>query len=195
MTNSDYSSKFNNCPCGGNLGYEKCCQPLHNRQIFAQSAEQLMRSRYCAFVMEQWTYLAETSHPKNTSTSAVDEIKEWSRSKNWQSLKIINTRAGKPQDDIGEVEFVAFYKESVAQKSIAKEPVAKESITNKSVANRHPSTQSPPALHQHHEHSQFKRLDSQWMFTEGTALEPIKISRNDPCPCLSGKKAKKCCFA
>jgi len=50
------------------------------------------------------------------------------------------------------------------------------------------------------EKSEFVRTDGQWLFTRPlrTGPAPIrstapKVGRNDPCPCGSGKKYKKCC--
>ncbi|WP_353176189.1 YchJ family metal-binding protein [Salinisphaera sp. T5B8] len=46
------------------------------------------------------------------------------------------------------------------------------------------------------EYSRFLREHGQWFYVDGeptvTALEP---GRNDPCPCGSGRKFKKCCAA
>jgi SEC-C motif-containing protein len=41
-----------------------------------------------------------------------------------------------------------------------------------------------------HERSEFSRIGSRWYYVSG--MVP-KIERNDPCPCGSGKKYKKCC--
>ena len=46
-----------NCPCGRGL-YVECCQPLHLEQQYAQNAEQLMRSRYSAFALQQVDWAA-----------------------------------------------------------------------------------------------------------------------------------------
>jgi SEC-C motif-containing protein len=43
-----------------------------------------------------------------------------------------------------------------------------------------------------HEKSRFVRTDGAWYYAGGT-LYDTKIGRNDPCPCGSGKKFKKCC--
>lgn len=51
-------------------------------------------------------------------------------------------------------------------------------------------------LHCLHEASNFVRENGRWLYTDGE-FKPktiVKISRNDPCPCGSGKKAKKCCL-
>ncbi len=51
----------------------------------------------------------------------------------------------------------------------------------------------------HRELSTFKEHDGQWYFFDsaypkGTSqAKSAKVGRNDPCPCKSGKKFKKCC--
>jgi len=54
----------------------------------------------------------------------------------------------------------------------------------------------------HHELAQFARVDGTWYFSDGTPIVPAqfvrpqpKVGRNEPCPCGSGKKHKKCCAA
>lgn len=44
----------------------------------------------------------------------------------------------------------------------------------------------------HYEHSLFVKEHNQWFYLSG---KTIAISRNDDCPCGSGKKYKKCCGA
>ncbi|ENY70562.1 SecC motif-containing protein [Aeromonas diversa CDC 2478-85] len=45
-----------------------------------------------------------------------------------------------------------------------------------------------------HERSRFLREAGRWRYTDGE-LTPAaaRVGRNDPCPCGSGKKFKKCC--
>lgn len=50
------------CPCGNSAGYMKCCGPLHAGAP-AETAEQLMRSRYCAYVLKHEDYLLASWHP------------------------------------------------------------------------------------------------------------------------------------
>ena len=45
----------------------------------------------------------------------------------------------------------------------------------------------------HHEKSSFKQLGGRWYYDEGILYEAA-VGRNDPCPCGSGKKFKKCCM-
>jgi len=45
--------------------------------------------------------------------------------------------------------------------------------------------------HRHRERSAFVQQAGRWYFIDPTA--PLKAGRNDPCPCGSGQKFKKCC--
>jgi len=47
--------------------------------------------------------------------------------------------------------------------------------------------------HAQHERSAFVQNGGRWYFIDPTA--PLKAGRNDPCPCGSGQKFKKCCSA
>src|SRR3569833_3134762 len=52
----------------------------------------------------------------------------------------------------------------------------------------------------HHELGNFVRQNGRWYYADGKLFTPgtvrnegPKVGRNDPCPCGSGKKYKKCC--
>ena len=51
------------CPCNASTPYASCCQPLHEGQAIAGSAEALMRSRYSAYVLGLRDYLLASWHP------------------------------------------------------------------------------------------------------------------------------------
>ncbi len=99
------------CPCGSGLDYSDCCELLHaglvNESVFAQSAEQLMRSRYTAYAFNLENYLLQTWH-HTTRPPTLDLLHE--QKVNWLGLKIIGTEAGDTQDVTGKVEFIARYK-------------------------------------------------------------------------------------
>jgi SEC-C motif-containing protein len=48
-----------------------------------------------------------------------------------------------------------------------------------------------------HENSNFVSVGGRWLYTDGEMLAPSftpwKPARNEPCPCGSGKKFKRCC--
>ena len=51
------------CPCNPAVAYTACCGPLHAGTACATTAEELMRSRYSAFVLGDAAYLQATWHP------------------------------------------------------------------------------------------------------------------------------------
>ena len=157
------------CPCKSGRNFDECCAPVIAGERKAASAEELMRARYSSYV---------TGDVKFLFTSATKEVQEefdeaasaaWSAQAHWHGLEIIRTEAGGEGDDEGVVEFRALY------------------TANGEFCN-------------HHEVSRFVREKDGWKFADGELVgeKPIvreepKVSRNDPCPCGSGKKYKKCC--
>ncbi|NNG20694.1 zinc chelation protein SecC [Naumannella sp. ID2617S] len=88
------------CPCGGGA-YADCCGPLLDGGRLAESAEELMRSRYTAFAVGDARHLLGTWHPRTRPHSvSVDGIE-------WTGLEIVDTVAGTPGDEDGVVEFLA----------------------------------------------------------------------------------------
>ena len=52
------------CPCGTGRAYDACCGPLLANVAQATTPEQLMRSRYTAFVRGDADHLFRTWHPR-----------------------------------------------------------------------------------------------------------------------------------
>ncbi|NNP68383.1 YchJ family protein [Acinetobacter sp. Ac_5812] len=77
-----------NCPCGQGQ-YAACCQPLHLKQQVAQTAEQLMRSRYSAFALKQIDYILQTTALGQQSTLDRAAIADWSQSNQWLKLDVV----------------------------------------------------------------------------------------------------------
>ena len=98
------------CPCSSGMSYESCCEPLHREKQRAATAEQLMRSRYSAFVFAEVNYLIAT-HP-DSSTPLLQRRKELSkncRDARWLGLKIKSVEAGGVGDLEGTVRFEATF--------------------------------------------------------------------------------------
>lgn len=96
------------CPCGSGRPYAGCCGPLHDGQRAATTAVELMRSRYCAFVVRDEAYLTRTWHPR-TRPAAL----ELDRGPQWLGLTVLATADGREGDQSGEVEFEAAHSEGV----------------------------------------------------------------------------------
>lgn len=83
----------------------------------------------------------------------------------WLGLEVLGTQGGGADDLEGSVEFIAHYRHQAKAGTL-------------------------------HEISLFRKQDGNWVYIDGefpsTPRQP-KTGRNDPCPCGSGKKFKKCC--
>lgn len=53
------------CLCGSGKVYKECCEPFHRGKRWAGTAEQLMRSRYCAYALGKVGYIVRTTHPES----------------------------------------------------------------------------------------------------------------------------------
>jgi SEC-C motif-containing protein len=159
------------CPCGSERGYNECCQPLIEGAQKATTAETLMRARYSAYVKTAVDFIIDTTHASQRGSYTPEGIRKWSRNSEWRGLTIVHTEGGGPEDDEGVVEFVARY-------------IEKGKTVN------------------HHEIARFRREEDGWFFYDGEAPKPQtvkrdtpKVGRNEPCPCGSGRKYKRCCGA
>jgi SEC-C motif-containing protein len=87
--------------------YMACCGRYLDADAGPLTAEQLMRSRYCAYIQRNSQYLLH-SWSAATRPSALDLRQD--DGVKWLGLKIVATEAGAAEDTDGIVEFVARYK-------------------------------------------------------------------------------------
>jgi SEC-C motif-containing protein len=88
------------CPCGSNKTFKDCCEPLLSGSLRALTAEQLMRSRFSAYVLHRPEYLYRTWLEKTRprlQELATSDIE-------WQRLKVISSHE---TDTDSQVEFLA----------------------------------------------------------------------------------------
>jgi len=130
-----------------------------------------MRSRYTAHVKAEIDYIVDTTEAGQRDKVDRKQVAAWSKNAQWLGLEIVQTQAGGPEDETGTVEFTARYRQKAKRMD-------------------------------HREVAEFKKNDGRWFFVDGRAPTPEqairpgpKVGRNDPCPCGSGKKYKKCCGA
>jgi SEC-C motif-containing protein len=159
---------MDSCPCGSGRAYAECCGPFISGKAKPPTAEALMRSRYSAYARGAVDYIVGTCLMDEDHDVDVDATRRWAEKSKWLGLKIIATEKGGPLEDSGSVEFKATY----AMDGLRED---------------------------HHEKAEFERRDGSWVYVEGEIIpetvtrEGPKVGRNDPCPCGSGKKYKKCC--
>jgi len=88
----------------------------------------------------------------------------------WLGLEIVATRKGREGDSDGTVSFIARYRQQGTEAALT-------------------------------ETSLFRKIEGRWFYWDrdpvaGASLHSAgsdRVGRNDPCPCGSGKKFKKCC--
>ncbi len=148
------------CPCGSDKEYATCCGQFIDDEGLPSKPEELMRSRYTAFVQGNSDYLLQTWHE-----STRPETLKLEERVSWFGLEVIDCPQPKADDNEAWVEFKAKF-------------------------NGHDRLQCL------HERSRFVKQDGRWFYVEGEydrQPKSGKIGRNDPCPCGSGKKYKRCC--
>ena len=99
--------KSNLCPCYSNKPYTVCCGRYHKGKIHAPTAEDLMRSRYSAYVLNNSQYIYRTW---DENTRPPLKILREDNSQVFTRLEIISANRGGRCDETGSVEFVANYK-------------------------------------------------------------------------------------
>lgn len=146
-----------------------------------------MRSRYVAYTRGDIDYIGRTTAPGKPFDAQA--ARAWVAQATWLGLEVVGTDRGGAGDDAGTVEFVATYRqngETIAHRELSRfrrtergpwRFVDGDTDFSKAVGSRRapPSlvAKPPPAF----------------------AGKTQAAGRNDPCPCGSGKKFKKCCGA
>ncbi|MGY3569276.1 YchJ family protein [Vibrio paucivorans] len=163
------------CACNSGKNYQDCCQPIHTNHANAATPEQLMRSRYCAHVHGLVDFVVATYHPSCHAEEQRDDIAQ-SIDSDWKGLEVTSVEPGSHSDE-GYVTFKAYFTDAGKEYCLE-------------------------------ERSRFVRENGLWFYIDGTFPEEqppqpdvrlqqpvssLKIGRNDPCICGSGKKFKKCC--
>lgn len=95
------------CPCGTEKTYETCCGPFHSGDESPATAEQLMRSRYCAFLKNEYDYLEETLDPQTSSDFDNEGNRAWGESVELFQLEILRAEESGTK---AVVEFKAHFK-------------------------------------------------------------------------------------
>ncbi|AIB13036.1 hypothetical protein Sp245p_00805 [Azospirillum baldaniorum] len=152
------------CPCCSGLSFETCCGPILAGAP-AATAEALMRSRYTAFVRHDLDHVERTHAPEIREDFNRAEAERVADECDWQRLDVLRATE---EGDEGTVEFLIQFRRDGQDM-------------------------------RHHERASFRRIDGQWFYSAGEVNpkgEPrrvVKVGRNEPCPCGSGKKFKACC--
>ncbi len=155
------------CPCGSGKAFADCCGPILAGAP-APTPEAMMRSRYSAYGKRNYLHLERSLSAAQRADFSPADAKTWAESSEWLGLEVRDTTGGGPEDNEGTVSFVATFKTAGEERK-------------------------------HVENARFIRENNLWVY-DGQVVEKgvtvrhaePKPGRNDPCPCGSGKKYKKC---
>ncbi len=156
------------CPCGSGADEAACCGPILAGGA-APTALALMRSRYTAYVRQAVAYLMYSHDPATRGKVDRESLTRYCRDTTWRGLEIVTTEAGGVADQVGMVEFI---------------------VRGTHAGN--PFTQ--------HERSRFVRTEGRWVYRDAlpsgadgpSITSAARPGRNEPCPCGSGQKYKRC---
>ena len=158
------------CPCTSGKSFAECCEPYITGAQIPETAEAMMRARYTAHTRVDMDFVNDTHHPDSAGDIDREGTRQWAEQSEWLGLEVLRTEQGDAQDKFGKVEFVAHFRDHNGNRQ------------------------------RHHEISLFDRVNGEWRFRDAEApvitqvrRDTPKVGRNDPCPCGSGKKYKKCC--
>jgi SEC-C motif-containing protein len=156
------------CSCGSGKREDDCCGPILAGTAGARTPEELMRARFTAHCRREYAFLVESTHPAQRKGMTAESIDKWARHVQWTRLEILSAGL----DDAGDRGRVSFCAEYVIR-------------------------EIPRTLR---EDAEFLRENGVWFYVDGKVhgAEPYqretpRVGRNDPCPCGSGEKYKKCC--
>ena len=129
------------------------------------SPRKLLEARYNTFVAGDVDFILESHHPETRAQVDRASIQAWSKESQWHGFEVESERV---EGDKAFLRFAVRYTRGT------------ETFT-------------------HREDAEFRKSDAKWMYfdsqfpkQESIKRDGEKTGRNDPCPCGSGKKFKKC---
>lgn len=156
------------CPCNSGKEFAECCEPVLNGTP-AATPEALMRARYSAHATAAFDFLEDSVHSSTREPIDQAKMRQGAEAIQWEGMDVHETTGGGESDDTGTVSFTARYSINGIEQEMR-------------------------------ENATFVRENGEWRYLDGDVdghtpyrREAPKVGRNDPCPCGSGKKYKKCC--
>ena len=195
------------CFCGSNKAFASCCKPFivrevnqtgdkqANQQTFPETPEQLMRSRFSAYVVGNGQYIFDTYAKSSQASQSVEEINDWSKSCTWLALQIHsinNNNVVTANSSEQYVEFSAYY---ITDNFLCELRENSRFVLESSALEGTVSEYNTKNENQ----------SQQWRYIDGDIIkhsELSKIKRKELCPCNNystawtvkkGKKFKQCC--
>ncbi len=157
------------CHCGSGKELSLCCEPIILGTTLARTPEELMRARFTAHCLQNYTFLVTSTHPEHREGATEADIQQWACHVAWKELEVHSATPGLTDND-GKVSFTAHY----TVRDIPQELREDATFTKLD--------------------GEWKYVDGHVHKQEPDVREHPKTGRNEPCLCGSGKKYKKCCL-
>ena len=157
-------NKGKQCPCGSGKIENNCCMPIIQGERKADSAEQLMRSRYVAYALRDSAYILRSWH-SSTRPATINMENDVC----WTGLRVLSSM---PASSLAADTFVEFMADFVSH--------------GKS-GQMHENSRFLK------EQGEWRYVDGEQLEIPEARLKKLP-GRNDLCFCGSGKKFKKCCL-
>jgi SEC-C motif-containing protein len=136
-------------------------------KTWPSTPQALLEARYQAFVEANIDFIVSSHHAETRDQLDRESLEAWAKDSQWLGLKI---EALREEGDKAFITFTVRYSKDA------------ETVN-------------------HREDAEFRRTDGQWFYYDSVFPKPVpvrnsaeRVGRNDPCPCGSGKKYKKCHF-
>jgi SEC-C motif-containing protein len=140
-----------------------------------------MRSRYSAYVIKNYAYVLASYAPLQRQNLSLQALSESAQNTKWLRLEVLHSTENEER-----------------AKSADSKDSSENAESTKSGTVEFIATYAVDAdFFSMHELSRFIKQDGHWYYTTGMMQEgsgQIVANRNDPCPCGSNKKYKKCCL-
>ena len=196
------------CFCGSDQRFSTCCQPFINRETnqktnlltFPETPEQLMRSRFSAYVTGNSQYIYDTYAKSSQASQSVKEIDEWSKACTWIALEIHSTSTDNSDSKAPTEQFVEFSAFYITDDTLCElrenSRFILETVIFDGIAQNNTGDET---------NTQIDHQALQWRYIDGDIIEHCeisKVSRKALCPCNNyptawsvkkGKKFKQCC--
>lgn len=85
---SNYNLGF--CHCGSKQVYKACCEPFILGLEKPNTAEQLMRSRFSAYVVGAYQYIIDTYHVSSRPAISAESLAQDDLSTHWLNLDVLS---------------------------------------------------------------------------------------------------------
>lgn len=139
---------------------------MSEAEKWPKTPRELLEKRYSAFVSQNVDFILESHHQETKEQVSRKSIEEWSQNSKWHGFKVFDEKV---EGDRAYIDFSVSYE------------MGAEKVDQREVAEFR------------NEGGRWYYYDSEFPKPQTLKREGDKTGRNDPCPCGSGKKFKKCC--